>query len=104
MKAAIIGLAVAVASLVMILFGYRMCTTVAQIEDVLPRWAREHDFRIVHEESRTFFQGPYVPCGFRLVYYVTVEDKQRRHRTAWVCLGWWYLVGFMEFIEVRWDE
>ena len=91
-------------SLLTVLFTYRLCQTVFRIQEILPRWAKEHGYRIVRQELRTFFQGPFFPDRYRPVYYLTVEDQQRRRRTGWVRLGWWYIIGFKEHIEVRWDK
>ena len=107
---AAIGLAVAVASLAVTLFGYRLCTSITQVDDALPRWAKEHGFRIISKESRTFFQGPFnsvfraLLAAYRPAYYVTLEDQRHRQRKAWVRLGWWCFVVFRESIEVRWEE
>jgi len=101
-----IAVAVSVASLVVTFLGYRLCTTMAQIDDVLPRWAKERGFRIVHKEARIFFRGPFFSLFSNAspVYYVTLEDEQHQQRNAWIRLGWWYFVGFRERIEVIWDD
>jgi hypothetical protein len=99
-----IALLVGSLSLLTILVTYKFCQTVFQIEDILPRWAKQHGYRIVRQEPRTFFQGPFSTNRYRPVYYVTVEDQQRRQKRGWVRLGWWFIIGFREHIEVRWEE
>lgn len=88
----------------MVFFTYVACRTIFQMNEVLPRWAKQRGFRIIHSELRTFFQGPFITSRYRPVYYVTVEDQQKRQKKGWVRLGWWYIVGFREKIEERWEE
>lgn len=104
MKGVFIGLLLAIGSLLMILFAYASMTSIAKIEDALTRWAKKNDLRIVHKETRTFFQGPFFLDRYRPVYYLTVEDQQHRRRKAWIRLGWWYFIGFKECVEVIWEQ
>src|SRR5262249_25970888 len=99
-----VGLLLAGASLAMIFFTYIVCKTIFQMEEVLPRWAKQHGFRIIHKEARTFFQGPFFLHRYRPVYYIIVEDRQQKQKKGWIRLGWWYIIGFREFIEVRWED
>src|SRR5262245_47230471 len=99
-----VGLLVAAAALAMIVFTYFACKTIFRMEEVLPRWARQHGYHIIHCEARRYFQGPLSLNKYRPVYYVTVEDQQKRQKKGWVRLGWWYIVGFREKIDVRWEE
>lgn len=92
------------AALALVFFTYLSCQTIFQMEEVLPRWAKQRGFRIIHSEVRTFFQGPFFTNRFRPVYYITIEDQQKRQKIGWVRLGWWYVVGFRENIEELWDE
>jgi hypothetical protein len=92
------------AALALVVFTYLSCRTIFQMEEFLQRWAKQRGFRIIHREVRTFFQGPFFTNRFRPVYYITIEDQQQRQKKGWVRLGWWYVVGFRETIEERWDE
>ena len=105
----VVILVLPVASLAMVFFAYFGFRSLLQIEDILPRWARERGFRIVHSESRMYSQGPFSgPLFFRNqyrpVYRVIIEDQQKTRKQVWVRLGWWYIVGFREKIEERWEE
>ena len=99
-----IGLLVVGISLVLVLFTYLGLTTILRMEKVLPRWAKENGLRIVHKDARTFFQGPFIQSSWRPVYYITIEDQEHKQKSGWVRLGWWYMVGFKEHIEVRWED
>jgi hypothetical protein len=81
-----------------------MLKTLFQIEEVLPRWAKQHGFRIIRRELRTFFQGPFFLNKYKPVYYLTVEDQEQRQRTGWIRLGCWFIIGFIEKIEVQWED
>ena len=87
-----------------IFFTYFVCATILKMEAVLPRWAQQHGFRIVRREPRRFFQGPFCVNRYAPVYHITVEDQEKRQKRGWIRLGLWYIVGFHERIEVRWDE
>jgi hypothetical protein len=87
-----------------IFFTYFVCATILRMEAVLPRWAQQHGLRIVRREPRTFFQGPFFVNRYAPVYRITVEDQEKRQKRGWIRLGLWYIVGFRERIEVRWDE
>ncbi len=99
-----IGLLVAGASVAMIFFTILVCRTMFEIADVLPRWAKQHGFRIIHSEPRTIFQGPFSTNRYTPVYHITVEDQHHKQKKAWIRLGTWYIIGFREFIEVHWEE
>ncbi|MFO1044783.1 MAG: hypothetical protein U0941_23670 [Planctomycetaceae bacterium] len=91
-------------SLLMIVFTYCACVTIVKMDQILPRWARQHGFRIIHSEVQTLFSGPFSVNRYAPVYRITVEDQERRQKKGWVRLGVWYIVGFRENIEVCWDE
>lgn len=99
-----LALLVAGLSFLMIFFTYFMCVTILKMEEVLPRWASQHGFRIVRSEARTFFQGPFFSNRYAAVYRITVEDQEKRQKNGWIRLGLWYIVGFQENIDVRWDD
>jgi hypothetical protein len=104
MNGVAVGLATAAAALALVLGTYLGCTAIGRIDEALSRWATEHSLRIVRKESRTFFQGPFPRNRYRPVYYVTLEDRELKQSKAWIRLGWWYLLGFKEYVEVRWDQ
>src|SRR4030095_11379207 len=82
-----LGLLLAGASLALIFFCYLVCRTILQSVEVLPRWAKQHGFRIIHCELRTFFQGPFFlnnALSGRPVCYITVEDEQKNVKKGWI--------------------
>ena len=48
-------------SLLMIVFTYCACVTIVKMDQILPRWARQHSFRIIHSEVQTLFTA-YLRC------------------------------------------
>lgn len=84
-----IALLVTMAATAMVFFTYVGCRTFIVVGEVLPRWAKQRGFRIIHSEARTYFQGPFSQSSYTPVYYVTVEDQKGRQRKVWVRLGWW---------------
>jgi hypothetical protein len=100
-----IALLVAGVSLALVFFTYFACQAMLQMEQVLPRWAKEQGLRIIPREPRTIFRGTYFFSNrYKLVYHVEVEDQEGRQKKGWVCVGWWCIVGFSENVEVRWKD
>src|SRR3954469_21359654 len=99
-----IGLLAGGLSVGAVFLTYRLCQTVYETEGVLPRWARQQGYRIIRQEIRYYSHGPFPQNRYRPVMYVSVEDPQGRRKKGWVRLGWWYVVGFHEHIEVRWED
>lgn len=99
-----VGMLTAAAALTVVLGTYLGCTAIGRIDDAFARWAKQHGLRVIRRESRTFFQGPFFLNQYRPFFYVTLEDRERTRKNAWVRLGWWYLIGFKEYIEVRWED
>jgi hypothetical protein len=60
---------------------------------LLHQWADENGYRIVRQEYRTFFRGPFflTTSKGQTVYYVVVEDQQGTRRSGWVRCGGWFL-------------
>ena len=62
-------------------------------------------YRIVRQEYRTFFRGPFFWSSSKgqTVYYVVVEDSAGARQSGYVrCGGWW--LGLLSVrVEVRWD-
>ena len=73
---------------------------------LLHQWAEKGGYRIIRQEYRTFFKGPFFWTSTRgqTVYYVEVEDSKGNRRSGWVrCGGWWF--GLLsDNVEVRWEE
>jgi hypothetical protein len=73
---------------------------------LLHQWAEKGGYRIIRQEYRTFFKGPFFWTSTRgqTVYYVEVEDYKGNRRSGWVrCGGWWF--GLLsDNVEVRWDD
>ncbi len=74
--------------------------------DLLHQWAERHGYRIVQQEYRNFFKGPFFWTSSKgqTVYYVTVEDRAGHRRNGWVRCGGWFLGLLSNDVEVRWDE
>jgi hypothetical protein len=74
--------------------------------DLLHQWAERHGYRIVRQEYRNFFKGPFFWTTSRgqTVYYVTVEDRQGQQRNGWVRCGGRFLGLLSDNVDVRWDE
>ena len=73
---------------------------------LLHKWAAQNSYRIVRQNYRVFFKGPYFwtsPKG-RTVYYVVVEDSDGNKRSGWVRCGSWWFGLLSDNVEVRWDD
>jgi hypothetical protein len=99
-----IGILVTAASIAMIFFTVRVCKVIFSLDKMLPHWAEQQRLRIVRKETDPFSSGPFPRNRYALDYRVTVEDEEHRQKTGWVRLGSWYIVGFRENVEVRWDD
>jgi hypothetical protein len=73
---------------------------------LLHQWAAENGYRILRQEYRTLFKGPFFWTSSKgqTVYYVVVEDEDGNERRGWVrCGGWWF--GLLSnHVDVRWDD
>jgi hypothetical protein len=89
------------AILLTLLLGRRM----DRLQSLLPEWAERNGYRIVQQETRTFFQGPFFYSSrYFWVCHITVEDWQGNRRAGWVRVGSWPLgCVFSDQIDVRWD-
>ena len=73
---------------------------------LLHGWAAKNEFRIIRQEYRYFFKGPFFWTSTKgqAVYHVVIEDSAGGSRSGWVrCGGWWF--GLLsDNVEVRWDS
>ena len=73
---------------------------------LLQQWAADNEYRILRQEYRTFFKGPFFWSSTKgqTVYYVVVEDSDGNKRSGWLrCGGSWF--GLLsDHTEVRWDD
>lgn len=73
---------------------------------LLDGWAEREGVRILAREKCWFFKGPFfwTTSKGQDVYYVTVEDRSGRTRTAYVRVGGMFLGMFSDNVEVRWER
>jgi hypothetical protein len=102
----LIALGSLLGALVAIFFCYQVATTFARIEESFEDWATKHGYRVIRREPLDrLSKPPFSSYGqYMTTYFIVVEDKQRRLKTGWIRLGPWYIVGFSEKIEVRWND
>ena len=72
---------------------------------LLRGWAERNGYRLLHQECRYFFKGPFFWTSGRnqVVYRVTVEDAAGR-RSGFVRVGGWFFGLLSDQVEVRWDD
>ena len=77
-----------------------------QIPRLLKKWAAENGFLIVSWEYRGFFTGPFFlsNSGAREICYVSIQDNEGRHRSAWLRCGGGLPWLPSSTVEVRWDS
>jgi hypothetical protein len=75
-------------------------------DSVLRQWADRNGYRLIDQEYRNVFKGPFFWTSTKgqTVYYVTVEDGAGRRRKGWVRCGGWFLGLMSDAAEVRWDD
>jgi hypothetical protein len=73
---------------------------------LLERWAQRHGYRIIAQEYRTFFKGPYFWTTSRnqTVYRVTILDEHGDTRSGWVRCGGWFMGLWSDHVDVQWDD
>jgi hypothetical protein len=75
-------------------------------DSLLQKWAEDQGYRIIRQEYRWFFKGPFfwTSSNGQTVYYVVIEDSAGSKRSGWVrCGGWWF--GLLtDKVEVRWED
>jgi hypothetical protein len=69
---------------------------------LLQQWVAQNGHRVVRQEYRTFFRGPFfwTTTKGQTVYYVAVEDPTGKQRAGWELVVW----PWSNSVEVRWDE
>jgi hypothetical protein len=72
---------------------------------LLEQWAEQNGYRIITQQYRYFFKGPFfwTTSEGQTVYYVTIEDGQGHRRSGFVRCGGWLLGLLSDNVEVRWD-
>ncbi|HXX92757.1 MAG TPA: hypothetical protein VEN81_03935, partial [Planctomycetota bacterium] len=62
--------------------------------------------RLLSEDRRTFFKGPFFWTSTKgqMIYYVTVQDSAGRVRHAWVRCGGYVLGMLSDNFEVSWED
>jgi hypothetical protein len=73
---------------------------------LLHQWAAQNGYRIISQEYRNFFKGPFFWTSTKgqTVYYVVVEDAGGNKRRGWVRCGGWLLGLLSDSVAVRWDD
>jgi hypothetical protein len=73
---------------------------------VLEAWARRNGYRIVAQDYRSFFKGPFfwTSSKSQTVYRITVEDGHGNLRSGWVRCGGWFFGLWSDHADVQWDE
>lgn len=93
--------------LLVVIFAIVMVTWhFSRSNSLLQQWAEQNGYRVVHQEYRTFFKGPFFWTSSKnqTVYYVTVEDAHGQQRKGWVRCGGWFLGLLSDNVDVAWDE
>jgi len=93
---------VAVAVLIVFVFMWHF----GRSNSLLHQWAARNGYRIIRQEYRNFFKGPFFWASTQgqTVYYVVVEDSGGNRRSGWLRCGGWWLGLFSDNVEVRWDD
>ncbi len=73
---------------------------------ILQQWADRNGYRIIDQQYRTFFKGPFFWTSTKgqVVYYVKGEDAKGRRRSGWVRCGGWFLGLLSNHVDVRWED
>jgi hypothetical protein len=73
---------------------------------ILQAWAETNGYRILRQQYRFFFTGPFFPTIARgqAVYYVTVRDQGGVIRHCWVRCGSWWLGLLSDKVQVRSED
>jgi hypothetical protein len=87
------------------LIGLSLWWHFGRSSSLLHQWAEQNGYRIVRQEYRTFFRGPFFWSSSKgqTVYHVVVEDSAGNRRSGYVRCGGWWLGLLSDRVEVRWD-
>jgi hypothetical protein len=98
------GLFVFVAVAVVVILG--LVWHFGRSSSLLHQWAAQNGYRIIRQEYRNFFKGPFFWTSTKgqTVYYVVIEDSGGNRRSGWVRCGGWWLGLLSDNVEVRWDD
>ena len=90
---------------VAVLLGLTLWWHFGRSSSLLHQWAAKNGYRIVRQEYRHLFKGPFFWTSTKgqTVYYVVVEDAAGTRRSGWVRCGGWWLGLLSDNVEVRWD-
>jgi hypothetical protein len=91
---------------VAVLIGLSLWWRSSRSGSVLDQLAQRNGYRLVSQEYRSFFKGPFFWTSSRgqAVYYVTVEDKDGHRRSGWARCGGFFFGLLSDKVEVRWDD
>lgn len=71
----------------------------------LERWTKEAGYRIVRQERRILFTGPFFwnSSDYQIIYRINVQDPSGSAKSGWLRIGsyWWPLAAG---VDVRWDD
>jgi hypothetical protein len=74
---------------------------------IVERWAERNGYRIIRQDSRVFFRGPFSwnSSNSQDVYRVTVEDRSGNRKSGWIRCGGWFLGPLLsDDVEEAWDR
>src|SRR5262249_23281024 len=76
---------------VLVVAGVAIAWHYGRSNSILHQWAERNGYRILHQEYRHFFKGPYFwrSSKNQTVYHVQVEDRLGNRRSAYVRCGGW---------------
>jgi len=74
-------------------------------DSLLRQWADQNGFRIISQEYRSVFTGPFfwTTSKGQTVYYVVVKDSDGNTRGGWVRCGGWFFGLLSDNVDVSWE-
>lgn len=97
--------ALVIVPVIFVLIGLSLWWHFGRSNSLLHQWAEQNGYRIVRQEYRTFFRGPFFWSSSKgqTVFYVVVENSAGARRSGYVRVGGWWLGLLSDRVEVRWD-
>src|SRR5689334_4578654 len=97
-----VALIVAVLALVLMFWRWQL----RRGDEILRNWAAASGYRIVDQEYKPFFTGPFfwTTAKGQMVYRVLVDDMKGHTRSGWVRCGSWLWGVWSDQADVRWDD